>query len=197
MTIFMPCSDTQTLYRLLLDAVSRPGRRMSMPPADTPESTERLLLLETTACLIDHEVSYALTGPWPEPLRYEISLRTGAREVPCDTADFILVAGSHSEGAVLQAKRGTLSYPDLGATLVYCLDAQTAKPMPNDTAATVHLSGPGIKTPLTPEIAGLADEEYRLLSEINSEYPLGVDTFIMEGNRHVMAVPRSTHIEVD
>jgi alpha-D-ribose 1-methylphosphonate 5-triphosphate synthase subunit PhnH len=196
MSIFLPCSDTQPLYRLLLNAAGHPGKCFSMPTVQEKNESEHPLLMKIAACLIDHEVCYALLNQWPDPLKYELSLRTGAKETSCDTADFILVAGSQSHGRVRQVKRGTLSYPDLGATLIYCTDAGTTSGGTTDRMHRVRLSGPGIKTPFSPELGGLAIEEYRRLSEINCDYPLGVDVFIIQGDRHLMAIPRSTRIEV-
>jgi alpha-D-ribose 1-methylphosphonate 5-triphosphate synthase subunit PhnH len=198
MSIFLPCNDTQPLYRLLLNAASHPGKCFSMPAfqVEAENESEYPLLMKIASCLIDHEVCYALLNQWPDPLKYELSLRTGAEETACETADFILVAGSQSHGLVCQVKRGTLSYPDLGATMIYCIDAGAISGGGTDGLHRVRLSGPGIKTPFSPQLAGLAIEEYRLLNQVNGDYPLGVDVFIIQGDRHLMAIPRSTRIEV-
>jgi alpha-D-ribose 1-methylphosphonate 5-triphosphate synthase subunit PhnH len=155
------------------------------------------LLVLTAQCLIDHEITYHLLGEHPQGLAQSFAVSTGAMDAKLRHADFVIVAGDCSGGRVAQAKRGTLAYPDQGATVIYQLPSERSEMLTSDLLENVVLTGPGIRTKVLPPVAGLDVAELALLRDINSEYPLGVDTFIFWGNAHVMAIPRSTRIEVN
>jgi alpha-D-ribose 1-methylphosphonate 5-triphosphate synthase subunit PhnH len=43
---------------------------------------------------------------------------------------------------------------------------------------------------------GIPAPELQALSEVNADYPLGVDAFFVRPSGEVMAIPRSTRIQV-
>jgi phosphonate C-P lyase system protein PhnH len=181
----------QALFRLMLKAMSYPGRCYSADRA----ASESLDLLAAD-CLIDHETTFALIGYESFEQAERIQGRTGSLCVGTDQADFIFISGNCSQGGIASAKRGTPAYPDDGATLVYQLPFAQRADLDANRLATVRMTGPGIKTMISPPLASLHQTEYALLRDINAGYPLGVDTFIMWGESHIMAIPRSTRIEL-
>ncbi len=189
----------QPLFRSLLEAMSNPGQFQFIDIAG-PGAVPYALLLDTAQCLLDHEVSYTAVGSDFGELSTEISRRTGSAYTDIANADYIFVAGNHSGGAVLEAKRGTSHYPDLGATIIFQVEApvngETNITADIDASNGILFAGPGIKTPFSPPQPRLALEEYLSLKKINAEYPLGVDTFILYGNDRLLAIPRSTRITV-
>lgn len=193
MKIFTPCDKIQDIYRTLLKALTHPGKRHIIETSDAPES-DHWLLFQVAGCLMDHEVTFALTDHWKEHLQRPITDRTGSRAAHWHQADFILINGGTSGGRAEEVKRGTLAYPDRGATILYCLDENAET---EGNVDPVRLSGPGIQSPMGPQIGGLEVDEYRLLRDINSAYPLGVDAFVIEKNNAIMGLPRSTRIEVE
>lgn len=185
---------TQAFFRTLLDAMSRPGknRRVDIEDPQQPHA----LLMRMADCLLDHEITFDVISDHHLELTQSLQRRTGARHTHLTQADFIFIDGKTSLGRTRQAKRGTLAYPDLGATLVYQLPPVTADPLATRPMETVLLSGPGIPNSISPPADGLDISEFKHLKEINADYPLGVDTIILCGNSQVMAIPRSTQIEV-
>jgi alpha-D-ribose 1-methylphosphonate 5-triphosphate synthase subunit PhnH len=194
MSIFLPCRDSQSIYRTLLAAAGRPGTLHWVQGTNATEEQHHLFF-QITTCLIDHEVTFSLTDHWREVMGRQIAQLTGSRLVDWDQADFVIVNGGSSRGRIQKAQRGSLAYPDRGATVVYCIeDEDKIDPINN---SRVRLSGPGIQHPMPPQLEGLTVEEYRLLREVNSSYPLGVDAFVIKGNHSIMGLPRSTRIEVE
>ena len=191
-------ADThQQLFRVLITALSHPGRVCPVDISGIYEGSGELLLA-TAQCLMDHEVTFAMAGPDFADLAQKISHRSGAVEVELQKADYLFVMKALSNGLATQAKRGTIEYPDTGATIIYQLPpisegrARTGPPMPS-----VSFSGPGIRTACSPETPGLEIRELILLGQANHEYPLGVDAFFLFGNQAIMGLPRSTRIEVN
>lgn len=195
-TIFTPCEDWQAVYRDLLQAMSHPGQGIQVQSALNGRHGHGLLH-QLAVCLMDHEVTFALQDQGLEALQREISDRTGASAVDWKDADFIIVTGGTSRGQIAEAKRGSLEYPDHGATIIYEIEAAASGGAGSDTGTGVRISGPGIPASRTPQLTGLAAEEYRLLRDINREYPMGVDAFVIQGNQFIMGLPRSTRIEVE
>jgi alpha-D-ribose 1-methylphosphonate 5-triphosphate synthase subunit PhnH len=194
MSIFAPCRDSQSIYRTLLAAASNPGTLHTVQGTNGTEEQHHLFF-QITTCLIDHEVTFSLMDRWREAMGRQITQLTGSRMVDWDQADFVIVNGGTSSGRIEKAQRGSLAYPDQGATVFYCIeDEDQIDPINN---SRVRLSGPGIQHPISPQLEGLTVEEYRLLRDVNSSYPLGMDAFVIKGNDAIMGLPRSTRIEVE
>jgi alpha-D-ribose 1-methylphosphonate 5-triphosphate synthase subunit PhnH len=147
-------------------------------------------------CLLDHEVSACLLGSGRGSDALAAALvATGARPRPVDQADYLVVAGGDSQGALAAARLGSHEYPEDGATVIYGLDG------PEGSASDrfrVRLEGPGIAESggRAPDMRGLPLGELRALSRLNAEYPLGVDAFFVRPSGEVIGIPRSTRIHV-
>jgi alpha-D-ribose 1-methylphosphonate 5-triphosphate synthase subunit PhnH len=170
------------VYRALLRATSRPGIPVPLPPGARDRPVLRLL-----EALLDGEVGFH--APGAAALRDDVAWSTGARPVALPEADFLLFGGG-SGGALRQARRGTLEYPDRGATAVY----QVRRLAPGGGGAI--LRGPGIRDAVAPCLEGLEPGELGLLREVNAEFPLGVDAVFLDAEARVLCIPRSTRIEV-
>jgi alpha-D-ribose 1-methylphosphonate 5-triphosphate synthase subunit PhnH len=86
-------------------------------------------------------------------------------------------------------RTGSADYPDSSATLVYLVDSLAA------TGGDLTWKGPGIPGSVSPEVKGLARDEWHALQLANSSYPIGLDAFFLDRTGQVMALPRSTRIE--
>ncbi|MGD8836502.1 MAG: phosphonate C-P lyase system protein PhnH [Desulfobacteraceae bacterium] len=181
----------QVVFRLMLKAMSYPGRCCSVA-----EGAPEALGLLAADCLIDHEATFAAIGFETSQQAERIQRRTGSVCVEPNQADFLFINGNCSQGRIESAKRGTPAYPDEGATLVYQLPTAQLGELEANRLEAVRMTGPGIKEMISPPVDSLDQTEYALLRDINAGYPLGVDTFIMWGASHVMAIPRSTRIDV-
>jgi alpha-D-ribose 1-methylphosphonate 5-triphosphate synthase subunit PhnH len=184
----------QKNYRSLMQAMSRPGRvfRLDALSAVSPFAAA----LAIGECLLDPEVSLCVIGNGGvSTLQAVLVGATQVRTESLETADFVFVCSVQSQGGVRSAKRGRLEFPEEGATLVYCMNSQ---PACASDRFRVRLTGPGItgQGGIAPEMRGVPVEEFQELMDVNADYPLGVDAFFVRPNGEVMALPRSTRIQV-
>ena len=184
----------QKNYRSLMQAMSRPGRvfRLDALCAVSPFAAA----LAIGECLLDPEVSLCVIGNGGvSTLQAVLVGATQVRTESLETADFVFVCSVQSQGGVRSAKRGRLEFPEEGATLVYCMNSQ---PACASDRFRVRLTGPGItgQGGIAPEMRGVPVEEFQELMDVNADYPLGVDAFFVRPNGEVMALPRSTRIQV-
>jgi alpha-D-ribose 1-methylphosphonate 5-triphosphate synthase subunit PhnH len=152
--------DTQRGFRAMIRAMSEPGTVHPLPPG----------LPLVLATLIDHEVRLAEVGDpwWPE-------------------AEFVLVRGGDSGGALADARQGTLLDPAAGATAIYEIDAVGEGPV------ALTLTGPGVgPRPRTLRLAGVSAAEIALWEETRAGYPCGVDVILIDHAGRCAALPRST-----
>ncbi len=210
---FMPERDAllhQRVFRILLETIARPGTVRQIPEDAFSKPYGDLwgciLILRG---LLDHEVTFSVVSAagYDGYLAANISLLTGARIRPLEQADFVLIRGGDSRGAVRRAKRGTIEYPELGATLVYQVreileegDGPCAKPMgePDEVAwddfLRVTLRGPGVKGEKCLTVRGWPEEEVQALSEARRGFPLGVDVVLCDVAGKVACIPRSVSL---
>jgi alpha-D-ribose 1-methylphosphonate 5-triphosphate synthase subunit PhnH len=182
----------QKNFRRLLTALSRPGRVVRLDALDGPSPLAAALAVGE--CLLDCEVSLCVMGGGDgDGLQSALVTATQVQTAVLSEADFIFIRGGQSRGEVRRAKRGGLETPEEGASLVYCLDC--AGPSTPERLR-IRLSGPGIAGPagIAPEMDGISTEELRVLMEVNADYPLGVDAFLVRHDGQVMGLPRSTRI---
>ncbi|MCL4476195.1 MAG: phosphonate C-P lyase system protein PhnH [Nitrospirae bacterium] len=187
---------TQKIFRVLLQAMSHPERVYNIGDfiSDSPihpfTHSPLMLVLQT---LLDHEVGFCVIGKEKEYLETNISELTRCPVKGISDADFIIVSDGESNGEICKAKRGSLEYPDTGATVIYaveCLnDRDNGKPV-------ALLRGSGIKDYITIAVRGLGKNELFHIKEINSEFPLGIDCIFIDSANRIMCIPRSTRIEV-
>lgn len=187
MQIHTPVVPTQVIYRQLLQAMSHPGRVYQVPLKEWGS-----LLLAVSETLLDHEVSYCVLPEEDSTWSHDIFAVTKARQVPLSEADYIIIKGHESHGALEQAKLGVPPFPDQGATVIYVMESVLSEA----EALSPMLSGPGLAHSEMPQVNPLTVAEWRLLRDLNAEYPLGVDTICLIGQNQVMCIPRSTQIKM-
>lgn len=176
-----PVRDTQSCYRALVDATSRPGTIHRVPsPAD------RVVV----ATLADEEIGIST----PDDRLREALAGTGRlREMPRDEARLVHVRGS-TDGTVRDVPRGTLKEPSLGATVVYRIEGLDEKPGDTDGTTALTVSGPGVPGDRTFG-ASLPIAELRAIADAQAAYPRGIDVVFATEDR-VAALPRSVTIDV-
>lgn len=193
---------TQKTFRTLLQAMSHPGRiyRLEQKLEVRSQKSDKYNLssvfcppFSVLQTLLDHEVAFNVFGHQREEWEYRIIRATGSRSANVEDADFVIIPSGGSDGAILHAKRGSLEYPDTGATVIYSVHLLSAR---DNGGVRVTLKGPGINGEITPFIGGINKNEFHYLKEINSEYPLGVDSIFIDAENRIMCIPRSTKTEV-
>ena len=174
-------------FRALLSAMSRPGSIHGLPqPDDT--SGKNSMVITMLHSLMDNEVTCYVMDGGQDGLSFDIAMCTGGKQADCNTADFLIFPEGSSHGMLTDAKRGTLEYPDSGATVIYLVSEL------HDSGGEVTLQGPGINGIVRPLIRGLAPDELEMLRAVNAEFPLGVDTLFLDTAGRIMCIPRSTRI---
>lgn len=173
--------DSQRVFRCVLQATAQPGKLFTLPPVGVaPPETVALALL-------DHEVTFCVVGA---EAGERLSRMTGSREVPLEEAEFALLSGGDSGGAVSKLGRGDLERPERGATAIYAVERLGTGPV------TLRLSGPGVPGTRTLGVEGLPKTEIEAIQKTRADYPLGVDVYLVDGAGQLAGLPRSTRLEI-
>lgn len=180
-----PVFDAQAHYRLLLDAMARPGEVRNLPVTGmNPPSLLRPAAALVGFALLNADVSFYARGPVVDYLREN----TDAVVAEAMDADFLFLQGTDPAMLIDEAKVGTLPYPEGGATVVLSVDALAGGPL------AVMLTGPGIERENTLHIAGLNAGVLEAVQRQNQEFPLGVDLVLADAEGRIACIPRSSRM---
>jgi len=177
------------IFRVILEATSHPGNGFALPDSGTCIDRQATLI-NMLGSLMDNEVTFSIIGDVGDSIADAIAFRTGSFLVGISEADFVIASRGATDGLLALIKRGTLEYPDKGATVVYLIDEIA------DKGGNAALTGPGIDGIIQPLFSGLADSELSGLCKVNSEYPLGVDAMFLDAHGRIACIPRSTRIGI-
>jgi len=203
-TIYDPVFDSQQHFRLLLDAMARPGKIVTLPqmPLAPPPGLSRTAAL-TGFALLDADASFCVQDGDAAVVRY-LEGNTSSRPEDVGNADFVFAGGLMSPGFVGAMKKGSLSYPDEGATLVLDVErlAQDAERLVQDVERSAYegaglavtVSGPGVAGKRTFFAGGLNSSLLEALQECNAEFPLGIDLILAGASWCVACIPRSSRV---
>lgn len=182
--IWQPDSQ-QKQFRLLLEAMSRPGECYAI--ATIPEDGS--VALSVLATLLDAEVS--LADP-DDLLRIEDWPMLQAKPELSEQADYILCDGAHPPDFI--PKIGTLACPEQSATLLLVVE-ELGQAINSQSALKMKLTGPGIAASSILSISGLNPEWLSVREDWNDSFPLGVDWILVDRAR-ITALPRTTKVEL-
>jgi alpha-D-ribose 1-methylphosphonate 5-triphosphate synthase subunit PhnH len=175
-----PSTDAARAFRVVLDALSRPGTiaTTSGAAAPPPLSAAAAIVILT---LVDATTPLHLAGAHDiKPLRDWVIFHTGAPIVAAPDAQFAVGTWD----ALLPQDRfriGTADYPDRSATLIVEL--------PDLLPAGARLTGPGIRT-----TAFLNLPAIQAFQANRQHFPCGLDFLLTCGDR-LAGVPRTTIVE--
>jgi alpha-D-ribose 1-methylphosphonate 5-triphosphate synthase subunit PhnH len=164
-------------FKSIMNALSMPGNIEKIEPLF--ESN----LLAVANCLLYSEVNYFYNGNEEFDL---IDAITNASKSSENEADYIF-CDEINEYLFNKAKIGTSKDPEFSGTLIYkCKDFDGLK---------VKLSGPGINKE---KIVNLPiDKSFiEFFNEKNSFFPLGNEVFFLNENAQIIALSRTTKVEV-
>ncbi len=182
--------DTQRIYRMMLDAMARPGKILALPRLDIyPPSSLSAYVSGLAFTLLDGETTFAVL-PGNDFWRDYMAVNTGAKPAAPAAAEFILLAGGAYAPQIADLSRGTLLAPEKGATLFIMVDALAAE----GVGVRLTLTGPGIKGRSQVAVDGLNLANLDNILTLNQEYPLGVDTFFTDRHGQLLAMPRSSTV---
>ncbi|CAN5569635.1 phosphonate C-P lyase system protein PhnH [soil metagenome] len=213
-----PVDDAQRTFRCVLDAMSRPGRIVTLPeavlqgiepPRLQPPETAALGIATTAVLLtlLDAETSVSLNGTLSGemPRRY-LRFHTGVRDI--HSSDATSPRGSRQAAAfnvwrsddvpsplwsLLDA--GTDEAPQRGATLV--IEVAHLHGVAS-RAADLHLrvNGPGIESEQSLAVAGLDRSFWKERADLLAMLPRGIDLLLVCGAQ-LAALPRSTRVALE
>lgn len=213
-TMTDPVGGTQACFRAALEALSRPGRIATLPPAATAglqvpgardgqapmsEATTALLLT-----LLDAEATVRLHGALAsDAARTFLRFYTGVREaLPGEHATFTVVRArdllpAHWQGLDL----GSDEAPQRGGTLVLEVPTLAAPGVERrvssaTTATALRLRGPGIEVEHGLTTTHVPEAFWRHRIAVQRSFPRGFELFLTSGC-WIAALPRSTQIELE
>jgi phosphonate C-P lyase system protein PhnH len=121
-TAFDEVFDSQRTFRVLLEAMSRPGRVCALPRPAYRGAPRGLVppALTVLKTLCDHRVSFAVVGApaGQEWVRY-LAVNTGARPGQAGEADYALFDGAAWDDGFSLLKRGLPEFPERSATALF------------------------------------------------------------------------------
>lgn len=183
----------QQIYRVLLDAMAHPGlvyQLITHPQISIDESTAHPAVASVLLTLADHEVSLHIDGG-DDALEQLLVRRLRVSIVPATEADFVVTRLATLDPTLLRrVKRGSLEYPEDGATVIIVCDALTAA-----DGSRLTLRGPGIREALSVRLPGLSELVLRARAEAVSGYPPGIDILLVDDAGRVIGLPRTTRME--
>ena len=182
--------ESANAFRMMLDALSRPGTIQKMPdyikpPAPLAPNTAAVLLT-----LVDHDTSLWLAPEMEnEAVKRFLQFQTGVQLVSePSAADFALVSStdipSFDDFSV-----GTAEYPDRSVTLIIQIEN-------SDSGMPVHFSGPGVKSTQEFNASGLDEAFWKQVQQNNKQFPLGLD-FMFCSSQGIAACPRSATVSIN
>jgi phosphonate C-P lyase system protein PhnH len=177
--------DTQTVFRRLLDALSNPGRAVSITDCAAKFSANGEWLA-LAATLLDAEVTYYWNGgdSYGEELRF----LTGSRTESPELADFALLPERVEPAAFIsRIKSGTHLDPHLSAILIIGSSGERE--------FECALSGPGVP----PNGRALMVTEYErewihARDAARFEYPLGIELIFVRDGGVLAAITRKAAV---
>ena len=197
-----PVHGAQQTFRVLLGAMSEPGRLHALPPAavdglDPPDAELRpplgIALAATLLTLLDADTPVHLAGALGnDDARAWLRFHTGARDVAAVATMSAALARDVDAALWSRLDLGTDDAPQAGATLFVEVDALSDRPLPG--AVALKLRGAGIDSSRDLAVAGLPPAFWQWRAALRSELPRGVDLVLACGTR-LVAIPRSTRIE--
>jgi alpha-D-ribose 1-methylphosphonate 5-triphosphate synthase subunit PhnH len=191
--------DSQAVFRGLLDALSRPGRIVTLPPRGYPGAPRGFCppALSVLKTLCDHRVSFCIGSGirTPEWVRY-LEQNLATRHESVEKADYVLLDGRMYDHDVLLMNRGLPEFPEAGATALLCVD-RLAEGRAESGSPSLHLSlcGPGVNGSAILTAVGLDSRYQEARAEANRLYPVGIDMFLVDPDGRLAGIPRTTVVE--
>lgn len=189
-----PVRDTQVTFRVVLDAMARPGTVRQLPVAarDAPVNPWLAAVLVT---LLDHEVSLAIEPfDGSEALERFVRQRTAVAPAAVDAADFVVASADRLDPRLpVRLRQGTLAYPHDSATLL--LLVPSLGEAPSGAGVKLDLAGPGVPRGHSVRISGLDPALFEARDEV-AEYPCGIDLILVDPSGRVAALPRTTAVQL-
>lgn len=190
--------QSQRIFRVLLDALCRPGRPLALDGGLTGEAALPPALLVPLA-LAGVEVRLTvLTAPESPAWASSIAAVTGAATVALDRADMVVALRTPTVEELRSVRQGSDETPELGARLVLtCTDLVEGVYPGHGQRVVLEIEGPGVPGRCHFGVDGLPLAVFEALVLMNRRFPEGVDTFLVSDSGLVIGIPRSSRIRIN
>ena len=176
--------DSQKVFRLILEAMSNPGKNVDIKECAEKLYGDNSVFLAIAMTLLDNEVSFHVCGDTSSSLSDEIASLTHAAITPIESADFIFAMTPISvECAIENAKCGTLADPHKSATVIIRNEG--------DLYGRILLQGPGIQGSRGIWVTQTVKDALTVHNAQHYEYPQGIDLLFVSTAGNLFAVPRT------
>lgn len=185
-----PVFHAQSVFKMLMDGMARPGTIQTIRPHVTPPAPLGLAAGAIALTLCDHDTPVWLSSGLTAPSIAEwLAFHTGAPQTREKAeARFAFVEAGLALPSFGLFATGTQEYPDRSATIVMEIGGfEDGRPL--------TLSGPGILGSREIRPAGLADAFIRLWTDNRLLFPRGVDVVLTSGEQF-LCLPRTSKITV-
>jgi alpha-D-ribose 1-methylphosphonate 5-triphosphate synthase subunit PhnH len=188
---------SQQTYKTIMMALAFPGIiRQLVPRSLSIAKPELNFILQPLLTLLDLDTTFSVVcidqKLQAKVIRY-LELNTNSQPRSLQQADFILCLNSSLNGRYPDLKTGSLTHPHDSATVFYLLDRLAGQPEVG--AMELNLTGPGIKNVATVYVSGLDPGEVEQWRQDKCNYPLGIDTYLVDRSGNLIGIPRSVNIE--
>jgi alpha-D-ribose 1-methylphosphonate 5-triphosphate synthase subunit PhnH len=175
--------DSQKLFRIILEAIANPTRKLSISEFIPKLFGNEPAMLAIAMTLLDNEVSFRVCENFG--LSENISLLTHSVEVELESADFIFVTDTSMVKNILEkSKCGTLCDPHSSATIIVKNNEKADMP--------VSFCGAGIKDTVNVIVSNTVCKAIAARDSQNYEYPQGVDFIFVSDSGEIFCIPRLT-----
>lgn len=181
-------SASTAVFRVLLEALARPGRPLELPELAMDPRLPNALLLPLA--LADLGTSFWVHGLYDERERKlaadVVREATGARLAAPNVATFVVCLDG-DPSVPSRVRIGSELAPEAGVKMAVQVENFAA-------GAPINITGPGIAEAFITTV-GL-DRAFLKALRNRNQPPAGIDTWVFDRHHRVLALPRSTRIGV-
>lgn len=181
-------SASTAVFRVLLEALARPGRPLELPELAMDPRLPNALLLPLA--LADLGTSFWVHGLYDERERKlaadVVREATGARLAAPNVATFVVCLDG-DPSVPSRVRIGSELAPEAGVKMAVQVENFAA-------GAAINITGPGIAEAFITTV-GL-DRAFLKALRNRNQPPAGIDTWVFDRHHRVLALPRSTRIGV-
>lgn len=189
--------ESQAVFRLLLDALARPGVIVELPDRLVGRVPNALVPL---LALLGHDTTFNIVGDESGDLTALVRHVTGGRPSPIIEATFVAVTRLGDEFNLSQVAPGTRLRPDLAAQVAISFRGRLSSTVSDERSVAhrvcITLSGPGVPDERRIFLEGEVSELLDVFESRRSTPEAGVDVWIFDAVGNIVGVPRTTHLEV-
>jgi alpha-D-ribose 1-methylphosphonate 5-triphosphate synthase subunit PhnH len=185
---FLDLHESQIVFRLLLDALSQPGKIFHLPA----ELVARIPVVEIPLlALLGYDTPFALVGA--DTSREQLVARaTSGRVTDPTAAGYLGVCDPRTELFPMGFCLGTPMRPDTAAQVSVQVNGIFASA--TESTATLHVSGPGVESANHVRCDGITTGELEFLLRRDWTAPRGLDMWIIGVDGSFIGIPRTSRI---